>query len=273
MKKGIVAALLFSSFLSYASPDADSILTAVRDRDDGQSYVSDVELNLINSDGNVRARNMYMLQKDTNDKEMTYIYFYDSVDVRGVSFLMYTYQEQTGSADDQWLYLPAFRKIRRIGSNDKRGSFMGSTFSYYDLDKIRVGDYQSTVVGEETIDGRDTWVIEQIPSSQEVINKTGYYKVTRWVDKEREIFVRSDYFDAKDVLFKRQEAIEVEAIQGIWTVTNAKTSNFVNNTSSEMIFNKLEYNVGLDNKKFSKRALKNGLKISSVAEVIQGDEG
>lgn len=249
----------------FAKSTADKVLTQVRDRDDGFSYITDVQLKLISSKGEVRERSMHMLQKDMENKEeRAAMYFYSPSDVRNVSFLISNHAEHTAKPSDQWMYFPAFRKIRRIGSNDKRGSFMGSTFAYVDLDKVNVSDYHSKIIGEKEVLGRMSWVIERIPTSQEVINKTGYHKTQVWVDKERDIIIQQQYFNAKDVLFKQQQSVEVEKIQGVWTIMRSVMNNIELNKSSEMIFSKLKYNVELDDKYLSQRNLKKGLRASVI---------
>jgi len=244
-----------------AAISADEIIAKVRDRDDGHSFISNVTLKLIDTKGRTRDRHMHMVQKDdASGREDVFMSFHSPSDVRGVSFMMRLHPEVTGKPDDQWLYLPAFRKTRRIGSNDQRGMFMGSTFNYSDLTKIKVSDYDSKIIGEERIKDRDTWVVERTPSSQEVINKTGYYKQKLWIDKERFIVLKYDYFDAKGIIFKTQETLKVEEIQNIWTITQSSMFNTVTGKKSEMIFEDLKYDIDLDGSTFSTRTMKKGLK-------------
>lgn len=265
MRAQIGTVLLCLATTVYAAPNADSILTEARDRDDGASYTTNVTLKLYSSDGDLRERHLYMLQKDMEDKEeRAVMHFHSPADVRGVSFLIANYDEATAKLDDQWMYLPAFRKTRRLGSNDKQGSFMGSTFNYSDLDKIRVNDYHSQLVGDENVLGRDTWVIEREPVSQDVINKTGYHKTRLWVDKERDIVMQQHYYNAKGIVFKEQQSTHVEEIQGVWTIMKSEMRNLENGKRSEMIFKNVEYNVGLDDKLVNKQTLKRGINLAKV---------
>nr|WP_243448558.1 outer membrane lipoprotein-sorting protein [Candidatus Thiosymbion oneisti] len=142
------------------------------------------------------------MQRDFPGEDRLTLYFTAPADVRGVAFQSINYDEDTGTEDDQWMYLPAFRQVRRIATTDKRGSFMGSEFSYYDLDKLRVHDYRQRLTGEEKVLGRRCWVIERIPKGERIIAKTGYHKTRVWVDKEVHVVLRQTYYDAKDVLFK-----------------------------------------------------------------------
>lgn len=260
-----VAAPVIADNGGEAESRAGEILKKVRDRDDGDSYATDVSLELVADDGDTRVRDLYILQKDlSGGEERSLMYFYQPSDVRNVSLLVATYPESDGKADDQWMYLPAFRRTRRIGSNDKRGAFMGSEFNYSDLDKIRLSDYQSTLVGEEEVLGRPAWKIERHPRSQDVINKTGYHSVTVWVDKERDIILQQEYYDAKNVKFKVQQAAEVEEVQGIWTITKAVMSNLEDGKSSAMIFKDIVYNIDISDSQFAMNALRRPVRSSQL---------
>ena len=252
-----------------ANTSADSILSKVRDREDGRDYICDVKLKTYFKGGNTRIRESYMLQKDLEGKEISTIFFYAPADVRNVAFQTISYKENMDKNDDQRIYFPAFRKIRRISTEDKRGSFMGSMFSYIDLDKVRVSDYKSRLISEEIFDKRPVWIIERIPESQDVINKTGYYKSKVWVDRERMIILRQQYFDAKGVIFKEQVSTDVKKVQDIWTVMTSEMLNHDNGTRSEMIFSNMKYNVGIGNKYFTRRALKTGYSKSDISQLRQ----
>ena len=77
---------------------------------------------------------------------------------------------------------------------------MGSVFNYFDLSKVRVDDFNNSFLREANVMGRDTWLIERTPVSQDVINKTGYHKVKVWVDQERELALQQHYFNERGTL-------------------------------------------------------------------------
>ena len=267
MKYKICTLLCVFSVSALATPQADQILIKVRDRYDGDDYVSQVTLRNTNN-GNIQDKNMYMLQKDFPDREMVSMFFHSPSDVRNVSFLVANYNESIVSDDEQWMYLPAFRKVRRISGQDKRGAFMGSTYSYSDLDKLRVKDYHSTLEGEEKVNGRDSWKIERIPVSQDVINKNGYNRTLLWVDKDRDIVLKQDYFNSKNIKYKSLEATEVKLIQDIWTIMHSRMQNFENNKESEMIFHAIKYNTGVDVDYLTQNILKTSIKDSEFKKLI-----
>ena len=257
----------FYTAFAFASPEADQILEKVRDRYDGTDYISNVTLVTHSKNKLLSEKKMYMLQKDIADNELTLMSVQYPVDVRDVSFLMKTYKEQVQREDEQWMYLPAFRKVRRISPKDKRGAFMGSEFSYFDLDKLRVADFDSRLQGEEQVLSRPAWKIERTPVNQDVINKAGYYKVVLWVDKERDVILRQDYYDAKGILFKRQLAKQMEKIQDIWTITESTMDNFTENKKTRISYAETQYNLGLQDSLFRKGKLKRGVEHSDVSRL------
>ena len=256
--------LLHCSF-AMATMDADSVLKDVRERYDGEDYLSVVTLSTYSKDDLANERKFYMLQKDVDKDELMVLAIKAPADVRNVSFLMRSFDEVNAQEDEQWMYLPAFRKVRRISAKDKRGAFMGSEYSYYDLDKIRVTDFNSKVIKEEVFNDIDSYVIERTPKNQDVINKSGYYKLLTWVDKKRNIIVKQQYFDAKGILFKQLEINKIEKIQDIWTITKSTMHNYVENKHSVFLFHQTLYNQGLSNSLFKKSKLKRGIKDNDVA--------
>jgi outer membrane lipoprotein-sorting protein len=264
--KTILAVLLASGLagVAAANPSADGILKAVRDREDGRDSYSESRLILDEPGGSKRERDLIYLQKDYNDDERLTLYFKGPTDVKGVGFQSANYRETAGKDDEQWLYLPAFKQVRRIATGDKRGSFMGSEYAYIDLDKLRVGDYRQTLKGSETVDGRDCWVIERIPASEEVITKTGYHKSVVWVDKERNVILKQTYYNSADVLFKVMNVTRIEQVQGIWTVMESVMTDRVSGKRSTLQFRNVRYDVGLDDKLFQQRVLQSGVNAGNL---------
>lgn len=254
----LLLALLGASAAA-AQPSADEILQRSRDRDDGRDVYSEVKLVLTDDKGNNRVRDLLYLQKDFGEDEKLLLYFRAPTDVKGVGFQSVTYSEKAGKDDDQWIYLPAYRQVRRIASADKRGSFMGSEFAYIDLEKLRVSDYRQTLKGEEQVLGRNCWVIERLPVSDEVISRTGYHKSVVWVDKQTDIVLKQTYYDARGLLFKEMQVKTLELIDGIWTVMHSDMLDIIGNKQSSLIFSNVRYNVGLSDALFRQSILKTGV--------------
>ena len=156
-----------------------------------------LELVLINSSGDEIARRMRSrtIEMD-NDGARSLITFEWPADVEDTQLLTWSHRE---GADDQWLYLPAIQRVKRISSRNKSGSFMGSEFSYEDLGSQEVEQFTYRYLGVEEIDGRHTWVLERYPRD----DLSGYSKQVVWYDKEYGRPLQIHYFDRKEELLKK----------------------------------------------------------------------
>ena len=260
------AALLLTSMSSLAAPSADDIIRQARDRNDGKSFMSQVSLILLDKQGNSRVREFSYLEKDFPDSDKFTMYFSAPNDVRDVAFHIENPHEALNAEDSQWMYLPVSRQTRRISTTDKRGAFMGSDYSYADLDKIRAEDYHQILLGEENVGGRDCYVIERTPASADILAKTGYNQLKVWIDKQNMLVMRQDFFDVKGVLFKQLRTQKVEKIDQIDSVIQSETENLITGTRSQLRFNQLQYNVELDDRFFNQAAIKRGLKTGDLPE-------
>ena len=271
MLKNLTAALILSgacATVAHAADgkNADEILSQVRDRNDGTSFMSQVSLILHDKKGNTRVREFTYLQKDYPDSDKFSMYFSAPTDVRDVAFHIENPHETLGLEDSQWMYLPVSRQTRRISTTDKRGSFMGSEYSHADHDKIAVQDYREKLHGEDSVKGCDRYVIEREPASPEVLAKTGYNKLKVWIDKQNFLVMRQDFFDVKGVLVKQMRTQKVETIDSIDSIVLSETEHYIDGTRSEMRFNHLQYNVQLEDRLFTQTAIKRGLKTGDVPE-------
>ena len=129
------------------------------------------------------------------DGDKSMVIFDDPKDVRGTAFLSFTYKE---GPDDQWLYLPALKRVKRIASSNKSGPFMGSEFSYEDLSSQEVEKYRYLYLRNEAFDGRDHFVIERYPRDA----RSGYTRQVVWMDTEHYRVWKVEYYDRKESLLK-----------------------------------------------------------------------
>ena len=138
-------------------------------------------------------RNRTLEGEDEGDKSL--VIFDTPGDVRGTAFLSHT--KKVGS-DDQWLYLPALKRVKRIASSNKAGPFMGSEFSFEDIASQEVEKYTYEYLRDEKYDGIDCFVVAYDP----VDRKSGYSVQNVWIDKSRYIVLKTEYFDRKKSLLK-----------------------------------------------------------------------
>jgi outer membrane lipoprotein-sorting protein len=157
---------------------------------------STMEMVLVNAHGEKTTRKMKSEQIEVaGDGDRSRIEFEWPADVKGTRMLTWTHK--TGN-DDQWLFLPAINRVKRISSGNKSGSFMGSEFAYEDLGSQEVEKYKHKYLADETLNGRKTWKLERVP----VDSESGYSKLVSWVDQEYMNPLKIEYYDRKGELLK-----------------------------------------------------------------------
>jgi len=155
------------------------------------TLISGMRMVLQSEKGNQKERLIQLASRERGAARDTYIEFIQPADVRGTRFL--TLGNPKGE-DDQYLFLPALGRVRRIASSGKNGSFMGSDLFYYDLEEQDYRDFRYTLVGEESLGGMSCWVLEAYP----LTGGSPYDKSRIWVNK-------GDYFIYKRQVFENGE--------------------------------------------------------------------
>lgn len=168
-------------------------------------------LTIYNAKGQARVRKTAMVSKlsDGGKTEKRLVRFLSPADVKGTGLLTYDYEKKD---DAVWLYLPALRKTRRIVSSEQSKSFMGSEFSYADMNIPSLDDFSYTLLGEETTDGVATWKIEMKARSDEIADVQGYSKRVVWLGKSDYVVRRAEYFDFGGQVFKVMMASDIREL-------------------------------------------------------------
>jgi Outer membrane lipoprotein-sorting protein len=242
-------------------PAARTIMEKVDARDDGDNQTSDMEMILIDKRGKQRVRRIVTYTKDKGEDTMRLMFFVHPADVKDTSFLTIDYDDPSKD-DDQWLYLPALRKTKRIASSDKSGSFMGSDLNYSDMTDRNLPDYDFNLKKEMTVKGVKTWLIESIPRTKEVIRETGYKKSLIFVRQDNYFVIRAVHWEKDGGYLKYVDVKELQLIDGIWVatemhVTRKKNKSTVHKTI--LRFNNTKFNQDLDYEMFTIRRMEKGL--------------
>jgi hypothetical protein len=153
-----------------------------------------VKMTIADGKGGTRARELSMATKlyDGGATEKRIYTFVSPADVKGTGILVFDYPEK---ADDVWIYMPAMRKTRRITSSQRSQAFMGSEFSFGDLNIPALDEFNYTLVKEESFDGENCYVIEAVPKTKEIAAEDGYSKKTYWVSKDKFVVRKGLYLD------------------------------------------------------------------------------
>ena len=199
-------------------PKAREIMEKVDARDDGDRQISDLEMILIDKGGEKRVHKIRSFNMDKGKDTLRLMFFLTPADVEDTAFLTYDYREADRD-DDQWLYLPALRKTKRIATSDKSGSFMGSDFSYADMTKRDLERYDFTLLKEGKVGNVDVWLIESIPRTKKVIDEYGYTKSVIFVRKDNFVVIRAVNWVKEGNRLKYMDVKNLELIDGIWVGT------------------------------------------------------
>ncbi len=240
---------------------ARDIMQAVNDRDDGDNQISDMEMILIDKRGKQRIRKMRSFGKDFGEDDYGLIFFLSPADVKDTGFLTYDYDESERD-DDQWLYLPALKKTKRIAAGDKSGSFMGSDFNYSDMSERSIDNYTYTLMKETEVDGHPVWQIESIPKDKEEIEETGYTKTVSFVRKDNFVVIRAVGWLKKGNRLRYMEVHDLQQVDGIWvameiSMTTKKGKKTLHKTVLKT--SNVKFNQDLSPDDFTIRKLEKGL--------------
>ncbi len=197
------------------NPEARRIMEMVLDRDDGDNCIEKMEMILIDKRGRERVRKIKMFTKDYGRDTYSIRFFLEPAEVRNTALLAYDYRDEAKD-DDQWLYLPALKQVKRIASKDKSGSFMGSDFNYSDMTKRNLKDFDFTLLKEAEVNGVKCWAIQAIPRSKEVVDETGYTKSLFLIRQDNYVSIRGIHWLQTSSKKRFFEVTKLEQIDGIW---------------------------------------------------------
>ena len=240
----LIPSLLGLIFLSFGTPDGREIMQRSREvsKLDGMEAVS--TLKIYDAKGRERVRQTSMASRlfENGATEKRIIRFLSPAEVKGTGMLIYDYDDKN---DDMWIYMPALRKTRRIISNEKSKSFMGSEFSNADMAAPSLEDFNYRVTGSEVIGGTECWIVEVIPADEDFMDEVGYVRQLVWIGKQDFVFRKAEYFDEDDELFKQMLSTDVKLIDSAgkkYMATRMEMSNLQNGRKSVMTIDKIQYN-------------------------------
>ena len=243
-----------------AWPTGDEIAQRINARDEGEAVSRTLVMELIDRRGKKRVRETLGFRKYYGEEKRTVIYYKSPKNVKGTAFLTYDYPGVERD-DDQWLYLPAMRKVRRISASDRGDYFLGTDFTYEDIkkeNKVGIEDYTRTTIGEEQVDGHHTYVVERTPINDKVAKELGYGRVVSWVDSEIWIARKSEFWDVRGNPLKTTRIKEIRPVQGIWTAHRLEVDNHKTGHKTIFIFSDVDYERGVGDDLFTERALRLG---------------
>jgi outer membrane lipoprotein-sorting protein len=214
------------------------------------SSTANMTMTLINANNQKTIRDMKMVTLEGKNGDKTLMEFLSPADVKGTKMLTH---EHLNKDDDQWLYLPALKRVKRIASRNKSGSFMGSEFSYEDTANVSWEKYTYKDGLEEVmLDGVVCYKGERYPKD----TNSGYTKQITWIAKDTLLVKRIDYYDRKKELLKTAVFSQWKKIDGIYVMGKIDMTNHQNSKKTILVWSNQHIKAGLNDKDLSKRELK-----------------
>lgn len=202
-----------------------------------------------------RRLRVWSKQKEGGDLDL--MRFFSPDEIRGAGLLTH---EHRGGDDDQWFYLPATRKIRRIAGADRRNRFMGTEFLYQDLQGYHPENYNYQMLESETVDGESCHVIEAVPIPDRA-DRSAYSKETLWIGKRTAVLRKAVMYDEKGERLKELTTSGIREVRkGIYLPDRITISNVQNDRSTLLETIDRELPGDLSNEMFSQRELRRRLR-------------
>ncbi len=264
----IIIAMIFVSSLAYAET-AREIMQKVDDRDNGDTMISRVTLTTfryvtkgrkIVPAEKPRVKMMDTVLKDYGPKgkdHKSVSIILEPQSEKGIGFLQYDWDDPNRETD-QWIYLSAMGKVKRIvsGNDDepKTGSFFGSELSYEDMESRNIDEYKYKILGSEKYRKRDCWVIQSVPLPKRA-RKSNYSKTMVWVDKERYIDLKAILFNRNGKKVKKIYFKKIKKINGVLVVGKIVANNIETRRVTNMVHDNIRVNSKVEDSFLTQRTL------------------
>jgi len=218
---------------------------------DWQDSTADMLMLLRNKQGqeSIREIKIKSLEVDHDgDKSLTI--FNKPRDVKGTAFLSFSHPVE---ADDQWLFLPALKRVKRISSRNKSGPFMGSEFAFEDLSSFEVEKYSYKYIADEEVNGLMSFKVEQFPIDE----SSGYTKRVAWLDKQEYRIQKVEFYDRKNSLLKTLNFTQYKQyLNKYWRADVQNMVNHQSGKSTELQWSNYQFKTGLKESDFNRNSLK-----------------
>lgn len=240
------ACLFLLDFAAAADEPARALAEAIASRPANEGRVGDMIFELTASSGAVRNRRALMIHSDKDDFVRIGIYFNAPAAIADTAFLTH---DRPGTADENWLYLPATERVRRLPSSERGSYFMGTDLTYGDIkdnftfnldDWYFSGGVADPETGLISLDGE--------VRTPEIGREIGYSRFRALVDPETLFPVRVDYDDPSGNLLKRVEVLEQELVGGAWTAIRFEAHNLQTGHATRVHFENMRYVPELDDR-------------------------
>ena len=247
-----VSLLPFTLIAETAEEQGLAIAVEADKRDEGfGDSTADMTMELRNKQGDSSTRYIRIKTLEIigdGDKSMSI--FDKPADVKGTAFLTFSHAIKP---DEQWLYLPALKRVKRINSKNKSGPFMGSEFAYEDIASQEVEKYTYKYLRDETLNGIDSFVIERYPAYEH----SGYTRTVAWINKAEYRPEKIVFYDRKNTLLKTLTYDGYQQyLDKFWRADQMNMENHQTGKSTTLAWKDYQFKTGLKDSDFNKNSLK-----------------
>jgi len=216
-------------------------------------FTVDLKMVLRNQQGQESERKLRMqgLENQNPDEgDKTMVVFDEPRDVKGVALMTFTHILEP---DDQWLFLPALKRVKRISSSNKSGPFVGSEFAYEDLTSQEVKKFTYKWLRDEPCGELTCFVVERYPQYEH----SGYTREVVWLDQSEYRPWKIEYYDRKDQLLKTLTISDYKKyLDKYWRAHTLRMVNQQTGKSTTLTWSDYQFKVGLTDDDFTKTRLK-----------------
>ena len=251
-----VLVLVIEPSVGHAASSAEEvgleIATEARERQRGYgNFTANLAMILRNKQGQESQRELHLKVIEIDgDGDRTMFVFDRPRDVKGTAFLVHAHKEE---ADDQWLYLPALKRVKRISSSKQSGSFMGSEFSYEDMGAAEVEKYTHQFLHNELFGERECTVSERVPVNKD----SGYSRQLVWLHREDFRIMKVEFYDRRDAHLKTMVMEDYGLyLDRFWRASKVTMTNHLTGKSTVLLWSDYEFGTDLDVGDFTQTALK-----------------
>ncbi len=252
---------IFTTTVRAELPSGDEIAKNINARNEGIAIARNLKMEMVDRRGKTRVRETRAFRKYFGDEKRTAIYYLTPKNVKDTAFLTYDYADKEKD-DDQWLYLPALRKVRRISASDRGDYFLGTDFSFEDIKletRVSMNDYTRKTIGEDEVDEFHCFLVEETVVDDETAKELGHLRRESCVDDSIWIVRKSKFWDLQNKLLKTTYFRDISKVQGIWTAHKIEVENHKTGHRTTFTFSDINYEHGVKDAVFTQQALRRGL--------------
>lgn len=255
MWKYLLASMLIalSPMATAEMPDANTIIERARQNSAGfNDMTHEVRMILIDANGERSEREMLLkARSDANGESSSLSIFTAPQREKGIALLTHS---KKGTDDEQWLYLPSTKRLKRIAGSARTSSFRGSEFTFEDLADQNPAQYRFETVAAEACDAQQCFVLDRFPAPS---LESSYSKTRLWIDQEHYRVIKADFYDADGKRFKSMQTYDYRLYDNrLWNPARVVMSNLLTGKSTEMVSISLQMNTGLKASEFTELAIR-----------------